>query len=98
MLAVFYCILLCILLHLALRFVAYRSAFCRILQCILLLISVRFGAKRRVFWCKSHTIGYYLHIHTTSNGMTTITSPAPFCTKTNLRENRKFATGWAIGD
>ena len=51
MLAVYYCIPLCILLHLALRFVAYWSAFCGILQCILLLISARFGAKCTAFWC-----------------------------------------------
>ena len=51
MLAVFYCISLYILLHLALRFAAYWSAFCRILQCILVLNAMRFGAKYNAFWC-----------------------------------------------
>lgn len=51
MLTVFYYISLCILLHLALRFAAYWSAFCGILQCILVLNAMRFGANCRVFWC-----------------------------------------------
>ena len=51
MLAVFCCISLCILLHLALRFAAYWSAFCRILQYVLPLNAMRFGAKYNAFWC-----------------------------------------------
>ena len=48
-------------------------------------------------WRKTHAVERELHIHTTPIGLATIISPAPFCTKTNLRENRIFAAGWAIG-
>ena len=62
-----------------------------------MLNAVRFGAKCKKFWCKTHAVERELHIHTTSKGLATIISPAPFSTKTNLRENRLFAAGWAIG-
>ncbi len=42
----------CVLLHIAVRFAAYCSAFCRISQCVLPHFAVRFAAKRSAFCCK----------------------------------------------
>ena len=42
----------CVLLHIALRFGAYCSAFWCILQCVLVHIAVRFGAYCSAFCCK----------------------------------------------
>jgi len=42
----------CVLVHIAVRFGAYCSAFCYILQCILVHIAVHFAAFRSAFCCK----------------------------------------------
>ena len=42
----------CALLHIAVHFGAFCSAFWCILQCILVHIAVRFGAFRSAFCCK----------------------------------------------
>ena len=42
----------CILLHIAVRFATYCSAFCCILQCVLVHIAVHFGAYCSAFCCK----------------------------------------------
>ena len=46
----------CVLLHIAVRFGAYCSAFCYILQCILVHIAVHFGAYCSAFWCISQCV------------------------------------------
>ena len=42
----------CVLVHIAVRFAAYCSAFWCILQCVLLHIAVRFAAYCSAFCCK----------------------------------------------
>ena len=86
-----------ILLHWVLHFIAFCLAFSGILACVLVLNALRFGAKYGVFGCKWHLIGQCLHINTTPNALSTCVSSAPFCTKTNPRENWIFAMGWGVG-
>ena len=46
----------CVLLHIAVRFAAYCTAFCCILQCILVHIAVRFAAYCSAFCCISQCV------------------------------------------
>ena len=72
----------CVLHQNALRFAPYCTAFCGKTHFILLQI-----AKKWVLVAVSlNKNSFCLHVQ-----------PSPFCTKTNLRENRFFATRLAIG-
>ncbi len=46
----------CVLVHIAVRFGAFCSAFWCILQCVLVHIAVRFAAFRSAFWCISQCV------------------------------------------
>ena len=84
---------------------AYRLAFCSILPCVLHQIALRLAPKRLAFITKTHYIlqqiapkllkmAVALNIYSFCR----IHKPAPFCIKTNLRENRFFAASWAVGE
>ena len=48
---------MCIIMHLALRLVAFRLAFSTILPGVLLHLALRFAAKRRAICSKTHVFG-----------------------------------------
>ena len=78
----FWCILHCVLVHLALCFGASCIVFCCISHCVLVQIANR--AIEIAYWC--NTKWGCIHVYAT-----------PFCIKNNSRKNRLIATEWTIG-
>ena len=72
----------CVLRHFAMCLAPKYTAFCRILHCILLQIAQKL-VQIAVFLNKNT---FWRHLQL-----------SPFCIKTNLRENRLFAVGCAVG-
>ena len=101
---VFLCLLSLIQQHFAMRLAAKRTAFSTKTHCIQHQNALYLAAKYTAFSTKTHCIlqqiarkwvqmafalnkySFWQHSHAT-----------PFCTETNLRENRLFAARWAIG-
>ena len=84
---------------------AYCLVFCSILPCVLHQNTLRFAPNCLAFSTKTHYIlqqiapkllkmAVALNIYSFFR----IHKLAPFCIKTNLRENRFFAASWAVGE
>ena len=72
----------CVLRHFTWYFAPKRTAFCRILHCILRQIAQKLV--QIAVLLNKNTFWWHLKL-------------SPFCIKTNLRENRLFATRRAVG-
>ena len=84
---------------------AYRLAFCSILPCVLHQNVLHLAPKHLAFSTKTHYILQQIApklvkmaVALNKNSFCRIHKPAPFCIKTNLRENRFFAAIWAVGE
>ena len=98
-------ILPCVQHQNALRFAPNCLAFCTKLPCIQHQIALRFAPKRLAFSTKTHCILQQIALKLVQLAVALniysfcrIYKLAPFCIKTNLRENRFFAASWAVGE
>ena len=83
---------------------AFRIAFSNILPCVLHHFALRLAPKRTAFSIKTHFIllqitqkRVLVAVSLNKNSFRLHAQLPPFCTKTNLRENRFFAARWAVG-
>jgi len=91
--------------HFALRFAPKYLAFSTKTYCILHQNALRLAPKHLAFSTKTHYILQQIApklvqmaVALNKNSFCRIHKPAPFCIKTNLRENRFFAASWAVGE
>jgi len=83
---------------------AFRFAFSTILHCVLHHFTLRLAAYCTAFSTKTHFISLKMApkrvlvaVSLNKNSFCLHVQLPPFCTKTNLRENRFFAARWAVG-
>ena len=83
---------------------AYRLAFSIILPCVLHQNTLRLAAYCTAFSTKTRCIllqiapkRVLVAVSLNKNSFRLHAQLPPFCTKTNLRENRFFAARWAVG-
>jgi len=88
-----------------LRLAPKRAAFCTISPCILYQNALHLAAYCTAFSTKTHYIllqitqkRVVVAVCLNKNSFCLHAQLAPFCIKTNLRENRFFAARWAMAD
>ena len=98
-------ILHCVLHHFTLRFAPFHLAFCTKTHCNQHQNALRFAPYCTAFSSKTHCILLQIDqkwvlvaVSLNKNSFCLYVQLTPFCTKTNLRENRFFARRQAVGD
>ena len=95
--SVFLCLSFCILQHFALRLASKHTAFSIKTQCVLRHFSLCLVPKCTAFYRILHCILLQIAVPLNKNTFWWHLQLSPFCIKTNLRENRFFATRRAVG-
>ena len=100
----FLCVLSCVLPHFALHFAPFYLAFSTKTQCVLRHFISRFAPKRSAFsgilhciWLQTAQNLVQIAVLCNAYSFWLRVQLTPFCTETNLRENRFFAARWAVG-